>query len=739
VAASLDEPIRVYVIHIDQLVEQSSALVGALSREGFDVDVDGDLADADVVVQPWARNTEEEDKVYLHPHAVVIAAFDLVGMPLSLVDGGTVYVGWPMEDAALRRLGQLIRLRAPRSERFSRTVRGVRDDLAGEGPVTALQLVDAFKKRHRDYAGLLTNANLSDAPDAWRQTTEDWILDVALRTPPAEMVDGGTVVLGVIKLEQDRVGQLSEAVQQAVAKGQQAPPSPPPPPPNQAAAPQPPPTRREDTRLQNDDPATIDRLQRKPVARFLAVQLQQLQAERPHGAFLVHLDGPWGSGKSTLLRFVEQLLPDDWLIVRFDAWRQSKAGPPWLMLQHGLRRALQKRHSHRLRFWVRERTRLLRRSGYGWALALVVVLVAVLVFLIVRGHGDLTPLDWVIKGTTAFATAAGAGLALSRIVSLDSQRGSQAFQMNQADPMESVANQFSWLLTESKQPVLFLIDDLDRCDRTYVVDLLDAVQKLVRETPVDDAGANRPAVLFLVAADGRWLRNAYQVSHADFVGAVGEAGRPLGSLFLDKIFQVTVPVPSMSPQLQRDFLDHLLSQSDDGTEPAELQPDPALLQQIDQAEGSTVVDAVRQYPQVERVKAADAAISQLLLPQSQAKTEHELQQFAPWLEANPRSMKRFVMAFTVARAVSLAEGHAVPLESLALWTILMLRWPRLAEYLRNDPDAVAHFARPAKLPECLPADLHTLFTEPSLALKALMNNELAPLNAATIRNCCGLT
>lgn len=736
-AASLDESIKVQLVLTGGLTEQTTQLAAALEGQGFDVDFTIAVERADVVVTTWSQATPPDLLAVLEQDGgdkLIVAAFDLVGMPLSLVDGGTVYVGWPLDETALRRMGELIRLRTPRSERFSRTVRGVRQDLAGEGPVTALQLVDAFKKRHPDYAGLLTNANLSDAPDAWRQTTEDWILDIALQTPPDEMVDGGTVVLGVIKLEQDRVGQLSEAVQQAVAKGQQAPT---PPPPNLAAAP--PPTRREDTRLQNDDPATIDRLQRKPVARFLAVQLQQLQAERPHGAFLVHLDGPWGSGKSTLLRFVEQLLPDDWLIVRFDAWRQSKAGPPWLMLQHGLRRALQKRHSHRLRFWIRERTRLLRRSGYGWALALVVVLVAVLVFLIVRGHGDLTPLDWVIKGTTAFATAAGAGLALSRIVSLDSQRGSQAFQMNQADPMESVANQFSWLLTESKQPVLFLIDDLDRCDRTYVVDLLDAVQKLVRETPVDDAGANRPAVLFLVAADGRWLRNAYQVSHADFVGAVGEAGRPLGSLFLDKIFQVTVPVPSMSPQLQRDFLDHLLSQSDDGTEPAELQADPALLQQIDQAEGSTVVDAVRQYPQVERVKAADAAISQLLLPESQAKTEHELQQFAPWLEANPRSMKRFVMAFTVARAVSLAEGHAVPLESLALWTILMLRWPRLAEYLRSDPDAVAHFARPAKLPECLPADLHTLFTEPSLALKALMNNELAPLNATTIRNCCGLT
>jgi hypothetical protein len=73
-----------------------------------------------------------------------------------------------------------------------------------------------------------------------------------------------------------------------------------------------------------------------------------------------------------------------------------------------------------------------------------------------------------------------------------------------------------------------------------------------------------------------------------------------------------------------------------------------------------------------------------------------LQPFAPLLEANPRSMKRLVNAYGIASAVEIlrsvaAEATQTRPETLALWTILSLRWPLLADYLVDDPELAEKF------------------------------------------------
>src|SRR5262249_50239185 len=64
-------------------------------------------------------------------------------------------------------------------------------------------------------------------------------------------------------------------------------------------------------------------------------------------SFLIHVDGPWGSGKSTLLDFLAGELgkqeDDPWLVVRYDAWRQTRVGPPWWTLLVHLRQTLASR------------------------------------------------------------------------------------------------------------------------------------------------------------------------------------------------------------------------------------------------------------------------------------------------------------------------------------------------------------------------------------------------------------
>jgi hypothetical protein len=135
-----------------------------------------------------------------------------------------------------------------------------------------------------------------------------------------------------------------------------------------------------------------DQLSRRGVADALAKQLRTLTSDYPGRSSLVHIDGAWGAGKSTLMRFLRETLeaadqqrppaakaiapmvdaqlptgdqpshetadeahqrrdngsiPDEdpthsspthrWLVVSYDAWRQSKGGPPWLTILQAVR------------------------------------------------------------------------------------------------------------------------------------------------------------------------------------------------------------------------------------------------------------------------------------------------------------------------------------------------------------------------------------------------------------------
>jgi hypothetical protein len=496
-----------------------------------------------------------------------------------------------------------------------------------------------------------------------------------------------------------------------------------------------------------DDPAVIDALQRKPIARFLAAQLERLTEDQTtRRSFLVHIDGPWGSGKSTLLRFLaDEVEPKRWVIVRFDAWRQSKAGPAWLLLLQALRAAVIEAtpRSGRLRLRWRERGRLLRRAVSGAAVAtfLGVVALTALALLVLHWTLSLKNADDLLKVATGVLALVGvvwtAANSFTSVVAFDSRHAGRAFEMGHTDPMEALARHFTWLLSQSATPVLFLIDDLDRCEQAYVVDLLDTVQKLVRDAPSRPRDeADRESAFFIVAADGRWLRSAYEVAHPGFVASVGDAGRPLGALFLEKLFQLTVSVPVLGPAHQRAFLASLLGSR--STESSVL-PDATLADRLRNVHGSDVVDVLRTAAPLDRIRAADVAIGQLLSQESAQQTEHALMPFWRLLDPNPRSMKRFVMAYSIARAVSVAEGNVIELEPLALWTIMTLRWPLLAEHLQAEPEDVAYFraARDA-LPPWIPGSLSSLFTEPPHDLRAVMNHPNGgPLTAEVIHRCCG--
>jgi len=88
-----------------------------------------------------------------------------------------------------------------------------------------------------------------------------------------------------------------------------------------------------------------------------------------------------------------------------------------------------------------------------------------------------------------------------------------------------------------------------------------------------------------------------------------------------------------------------------------------------------------------------AAILQLATPEMNLQTEHFLNQFALFMPPNPRAMKRLVNAYSLARDTLILEQTSNLLlerKRLALWTILTLRWPPLAEFLSKNSKAIEY-------------------------------------------------
>ena len=68
------------------------------------------------------------------------------------------------------------------------------------------------------------------------------------------------------------------------------------------------------------------------------------------------------------------------------------------------------------------------------------------------------------------------------------------------------------------RPLAVIVDDLDRCQPKFVVELLEGIQTLYGDTPVT----------YVVAADSRWIRDCFEEEYKTFLDMPSEAGRPLG-------------------------------------------------------------------------------------------------------------------------------------------------------------------------------------------------------------------
>ncbi|WP_456844709.1 KAP family P-loop NTPase fold protein [Cellulomonas sp. P5_C6] len=502
------------------------------------------------------------------------------------------------------------------------------------------------------------------------------------------------------------------------------------------------------TRLVHDQPASADQLGRASLAAEVASLLRELAAsdDRSDEAFAVHLDAPWGAGKSSLVGFIGQELSvpegDDpgWTVITLDAWRSSQLSPAWWALlghlRSGVRESMDRRG--RIRFSWRRFVTAARRLWRIWLPPAIVVVILLVLWLV---QGDVGPTMTVLTGVVAFTVAIG-GL-LGKFFSLDSLQGARVHERLNENPMEEVSEQIWAVRQQSPKNVLLVLDDLDRCNERFAVELLDAVQTLLRkgpERPRRRAPQQKrmPALVVLAVGDGRWLRAAYEDAYKVFSPYVSEPGRPLGHLFLDKLFQLRIELPTLNRTQVKGYLSGLLNV----TPPHPTADLDDLLDRIAKAPSEVGADSLdermtdlmgeaRGVDEVQRQQVAAKVLeTRRNDPERRQRERHILEEFAELLEPNPRATKRFLMAYNVAFAARLCELDPPEPKTLALWTVVTTRWPALAEWVRGElPDGDLALVD-------APGHPSGLLRDPEVRV-VVGSDKGGPLDLERVMRCCG--
>jgi hypothetical protein len=441
--------------------------------------------------------------------------------------------------------------------------------------------------------------------------------------------------------------------------------------------------------------------------------------QRASSPVLIQIDGP---GRSLFLDKVAGLLdpqacgkPDTpppengrWTVVRFDAWQYQRVAPPWWWLIKAIDRQLRarvRRFSGRRALWrwrgrdFRWRTSLLARDIAAVAPAvLATVLVAAVAWKLSNKHeiGDLLP--WastaVASLTTLVAFGWSAANALRRHLLVVSPAGAKAV-LHTSDPMSELMERYAFLIRSSGTPVAVLIDNLDRCRADYVVALLEGIQTLFKQDTRDDS---LPMVLYIAAADRGWLCDSYLTVYGEFKDAVREPGRPFGQAFLDKVFNLSLRIPTVSAAISLSAeraKRHRLPFSAESISSARREID--VRQALAALERADAPSNGRPGPpnhELRRLAVRRLAELEHRSPtQACPDTEDELRELAAIVEPGPTVVRHLAAAYCVQRTVLLLAGHEIDddpdaIHRLGLWTILMLRWPLLGEWLQLRPDTV---------------------------------------------------
>jgi hypothetical protein len=486
------------------------------------------------------------------------------------------------------------------------------------------------------------------------------------------------------------------------------------------------------------------------VSKGVADRLRDRAAAAPPGSdpapVLIQVDGP---GRSRFLnKLGERLDPcgptgptdeipsggdQEWAAVSFDAWQYQRLSPPWWWLMSVIDKQLRARCRRRGWLpWVRHRWQDIWQRLMYLARDLLWVVPGALVFAVgweLQGATVLHMFNWLVTAAGGIAALvaflSSMRNALTRHLLAESPRGTKAL-LRTTDPMEELLRRYAFLVRSTKTGMVVLIDNLDRCHASYVVEMLEGIQTLLRNVPEARRLSGRrpaqrpPLVAFVVAADRGWLCDSYLNVYQEFEACAHEPGRPFGLTFLDKIFEFVLRIPTVPAAMS------VAVRTDQRADPpnpfrdcvTELQIRATLLEAENPSGPSRRKGAYRPVPLLRKYAVEQLADIELESdPRCETTdTSEHLDRLLALLEPGPAVQRQLETAYCVNRTRQLLAGHAVDADEraiarLGVWTILELKWPLLADHLSRHPHDLEHMLKKTA-PHGIDTDLKLVFEEP---------------------------
>ncbi|WP_109831769.1 KAP family P-loop NTPase fold protein [Reichenbachiella versicolor] len=466
-----------------------------------------------------------------------------------------------------------------------------------------------------------------------------------------------------------------------------------------------------------DQVEVTDRLNRESVAKSLSRLLNRNIFNKKNTAnrdraFMVHLQGAWGEGKSTFLNLLTDQLGTDenkWIVVNFNAWQSQHISPPWWTflstIYNGVKGELggfpyncliRIKECCRRVFWYKSFYKiilLLFTAGCIWALYhFRSSLFEFARPLASSDNHDTSTIGFDVKLfkeiIIAFGAIVGAVYSFGKFLAdpmfLTSSESAKTFMEHATDPMKKVKSHFESLVHDvdrSGKHLAIYIDDLDRCNAEFTVELLEGIQTLFTDKKV----------LYVVAGDRQWISTCFENHYKDYREVVQQPAQKLGYLFLEKAFQLSLRLPKVSGDVKKEYWRFILNiQEQEVEKRVEITKDERqeIIQEFKKTVpiGETITTEKREEfkkkYQLEDHQAADIFVE--ALDEDQEDIKHILQDHHELIDANPRGIKRLANQYNIYRNTLIVEDKEFDKNKLFRWLMLQNKYPMFTDWVEHN-------------------------------------------------------
>ncbi len=437
-----------------------------------------------------------------------------------------------------------------------------------------------------------------------------------------------------------------------------------------------------------------------------------------------------------------------WFVVDFNAWQNEHVSPPWwnfygtirrqclreilfepgryggVMLWRGLQRAFS---------WCRfQITEIIWRVATP-EMARTLLALAVVAGLIYwasgtewyqnlskpppsSGDGNADPNQYVplIKALLGVAATGGAGLAVInafksgvKTIVESAGKSANASSLGVADPIQKFRRHFSWFTEQLDDPVMVIVDDLDRCSPKYVVELVRGLLTIFRS----------PRVVFVLLGDKDWIETAFAKVYKEMAEVHKDTQTTFGGRFAEKAIQLSFVLPEADEDTREAYLTEILKTGKDAAAPEE-QEQVRELEDIQKEIRSELASADKIAEQSEAIQRSETRIEERISKAAPEKQEglrkatrtilnresmlraataksaeaeirqHGLDPLKNYLPGNPRRIKRIVnMVGAYQASAQSTSGVALGSDKwkqLVLWIVIMSEYPQVWHRLVKD-------------------------------------------------------